>query len=165
SVREFDGRKYYAFEGRLKDLISRGGEKINCEEVEMAARRHPGIGDIAIVAMPDRDYDERACAFIIPTAADAAPDVKGLMEFLIEAGLAKFKCPERIEVIAEFPTTDSGKLSKPKLKAMILDILAREAGEKQAHGEEPCQTIDEKTLHPVKPTPRRMGFLSRIPRP
>ncbi|MEO0883334.1 MAG: AMP-binding protein [Pseudomonadota bacterium] len=126
SVQTIDGVDYYAFEGRLKDVVSRGGEKINCEEVELAARKHPDIADIAIVAMPDPDYEERACAFIIPAGDKAPPTVKELMEFLVADGLAKFKCPERIEAISEFPQTDSGKLSKPKLKVMIVDIQARE---------------------------------------
>ncbi|MEM8985536.1 MAG: AMP-binding protein [Pseudomonadota bacterium] len=121
-----DGAVYYSFEGRIKDIVSRGAEKINCEEVETAARRHPQIADIAIVAMPDPVYDERACAFIIPAADGNAPDVKDLMEFLVAEGLAKFKSPERIEVVAEFPQTDSGKLSKPKLKQTIIDILDKE---------------------------------------
>lgn len=128
SARMIDGEIYYAFEGRLKDLISRGGEKINCEEVEHAARRHPCIADIAIVPMPDPDYDERACAFVIPVRGRPAPDVEGLRRFLIEEGLAKFKCPERIEVVEAFPLTASAKLSKPKLKEKILAILAEEAG-------------------------------------
>ena len=127
SVRTVDGVDYYAFEGRLKDVVSRGGEKINCEEVEMAARKHPAIADIAIVAMPDPEYDERACAYIIPAPGGEAPDVETLMEFLVSEGLAKFKCPERIETVQEFPQTDSGKLSKPKLKEMIASKLAEEA--------------------------------------
>lgn len=126
SVHEFDGEDFWTFEGRLKDFVSRGGEKINCEEVEMAARQHPGIADIAIVAMPDKEMDEKACAFVIPAIATEAPDVKGLMQFLVEKGMAKFKCPERIEIIDEFPQTDSGKTSKPKMKQMIVDILAKE---------------------------------------
>ena len=127
SVRTINGIDYFAFEGRLKDVVSRGGEKINCEEVEMAARKHPGVGDIAIVAMPDPDYDERACAYIIPAPGAESPDVSGLMDFLVSEGLAKFKCPERIEIIQEFPQTDSGKLSKPKLKEMIARKLQEEA--------------------------------------
>ncbi|MXX06672.1 MAG: (2,3-dihydroxybenzoyl)adenylate synthase [Gammaproteobacteria bacterium] len=127
AAREIEGETYYSFEGRLKDIVSRGGEKINCEEVEHASRRHPGVGDILIVAMPDPQYEERACAFVIPSGARAAPDVKGLMEFLVGEGLAKYKCPERIELIDEFPLTDSGKPSKPKLKTMIREKLRGEA--------------------------------------
>lgn len=129
AARAIEGQIYYSFEGRLKDIVSRGGEKINCEEVEHASRRHPGVGDVLIVAMPDPQYEERACAFVIPSGAQAAPDVKGLMEFLVGEGLAKYKCPERIELIDEFPLTDSGKPSKPKLKALIRETLRNEAAE------------------------------------
>ena len=117
AAHEIDGQVYFSFDGRLKDVVSRGGEKINCEEVENAARKHPGVADIMIVAMSDPDYDERACAFIIPAAPDQAPDVEGLLEFLVSEGLAKYKCPERIETIEDFPVTDSGKPSKPLLRA------------------------------------------------
>lgn len=127
SARKIDGEVYYAFEGRLKDLISRGGEKINCEEVEHASRRHPSVSDIAIVAMPDPQYEERACAFVIATPGEAPITVESLREFLVEEGLAKFKCPERVELVDAFPLTDSGKLSKPKLKATIENMLDSES--------------------------------------
>ncbi|MEM1111563.1 MAG: AMP-binding protein [Pseudomonadota bacterium] len=127
AAREIEGEIYYSFEGRLKDVVSRGGEKINCAEVERAAAAHPGIGDIMIVAMPDPDYEERACAFVIPSGDGDAPDVAELVAFLVDQGLAKFKCPERVELIDEFPVTDSGKPSKPLLRALIQEKLADEA--------------------------------------
>jgi non-ribosomal peptide synthetase component E (peptide arylation enzyme) len=129
AARIIEGNTYYSFEGRLKDVVSRGGEKINCEEVERVAARHPGVGDIMIVAMPDPDYEERACAFVIPAGNAPVPDVKELMEFLVEEGLAKYKCPERIEVIETYPLTASGKPSKPLLRAQITETLEREAKE------------------------------------
>ena len=132
SAHEIAGQVYYSFDGRLKDIISRGGEKINCEEVEQAASRHPGIASIMIVAMPDPDYDERACAFVVPSGNGDTPDVKGLMEFLVGEGLAKFKCPERIEIIDEFPTTASAKPSKPLLREMIQAKLVAEADRRAA---------------------------------
>ena len=127
SAHEFNGEAYYTFQGRTKDVVSRGGEKINCEEVEMAARRHPDIADIAIVPMPDPEYDERACAYMICPPGATPPTVGQLAEFLTGAGLAKFKCPERIEVVQDFPSTKSGKLSKPTLKTMIANTLEEEA--------------------------------------
>ena len=123
AARIIEGKTYYSFEGRLKDVVSRGGEKINCEEVERTATRHPGIADIMIVAMPDPDLEEKACAFIIPAGNEPAPDVKQLMTFLVGEGLAKYKCPEHIEIIDTFPVTASGKPSKPLLRAQIIDIL------------------------------------------
>jgi non-ribosomal peptide synthetase component E (peptide arylation enzyme) len=124
-IKVIDGVRYLVFEGRLKDVVSRGGEKINCEEVERVAINHPAVASIAIVAMPDRTYGERACAFVIP-ASGKSITVAELGAFLGQQGLAKFKWPERIEIVAEFPLTSSGKLSKPKLRESIRSILERE---------------------------------------
>lgn len=122
-----DGQTFISFEGRVKDVVSRGGEKINCQEVERTLVGHPGIGAIAIVPMPDPIHGEKACAFVIPGRSAAPPSVKEVGEFLEQAGLAKFKWPERIEVVKEFPLTSSGKVSKPLLKLEIVRILRQEA--------------------------------------
>jgi pyochelin biosynthesis protein PchD len=121
-----EGRTYYAFEGRLRDNINRGGEKIGCEEVEAFVSTHPAVADAKLVAMPDALYGEKGCVFIIPRPGKAAPSVKELADFLVGKGLAKFKCPERVETITVFPVTRVGKLDKPALKAMIADKLRRE---------------------------------------
>ena len=84
--------------------------------------------------MPDPDYEERACAFVIPTPGRTPVSVASLRDFLVDSGLAKFKCPERIEIVETFPLTDSGKLSKPKLKAAITEKLQREQSERGGVG-------------------------------
>ncbi|MES2260384.1 MAG: AMP-binding protein [Pseudomonadota bacterium] len=121
-----DGRLYLKFWGRTKDVIDRGGEKINAEEVELAAADHPKVGAISIVPMPDPEYGERACAFVIPSPGSAGITVAELGAHLAGKGLAKFKWPERIEIVQQFPLTASLKLSKPLLKDMIANILASE---------------------------------------
>jgi len=121
-----EGRSYYAFEGRLRDNVNRGGEKIGCEEVETFVSMHPDVADAKLVAMPDPIYGEKGCIFIIPRIGRGAPQVKELAEFLVSKGLAKFKCPERIEVIEAFPVTRVGKLDKAALRAIIADNLKRE---------------------------------------
>ncbi len=126
-IRVIEGRRYLVFEGRAKDVVDRGGEKINCEEVERACAAHPAIAAISVVAMPDPTYGQRACAFIVPPAGQAAPTVRQLGAFLETAGLAKFKWPERVEEVDEFPLTSSGKLSKPKLREMIEQRLREDA--------------------------------------
>ncbi len=131
SFRDIDGKRYYQFKGRTKDLISRGGEKINCEEVENLVRRHPDVADVQLCAMPDPVYGERACAFVIPYAGHTAPSVAQLGAFLQQEGLAKFKWPERVEALTEFPVTSSGKRSKALLKDLITAKLAAEAAAKQ----------------------------------
>lgn len=117
---DIDGQRYYQFRGRTKDLVSRGGEKINCEEVETLVLRHPAVADVMVIALPDPDYGERACAVLIARPGGSAPDVSALGAFLQVQGLAKFKWPERVEVLDQFPTTSSGKKSKVLLKELIL---------------------------------------------
>jgi len=120
-------RDHYIFEGRLKDNINRGGEKFGAEEVENIIVRHPSVNDVRVVAMPDPFLGEKACAFIIPKPGESVPSVAALGEFLQRQGLAKFKLPERVEAIAEFPVTRVGKVDKQALRRMISDTLAREA--------------------------------------
>ena len=127
-----DGRRCWSFEGRSRDNINRGGEKIGCEEVEAVVSRHPAVADAKLVPMPDPIYGERGCVYVIVRPGQAAPDVPALVAFLTGQGLAKFKCPERIEVVDEFPTTRVGKLDKPALKRMIAERLAIEVAEKLA---------------------------------
>jgi 2,3-dihydroxybenzoate-AMP ligase len=117
----FDGTTYYAFAGRAKDNVDRGGEKISAEEVERAIVRHPAVREVAIVAMPDRILGERVCAYIIAETDAGAPTLKELGRFLGEFGLAKFKWPERIEVVDNFLATKVGKTSK----GLLRDDIAR----------------------------------------
>ena len=121
------GTRYLTFEGRIKDVVSRGGEKINCMEVETVAQAHPKIASIVIVPMPDPVYDERACAFIVSRPGVDPITVRELGAFLENAGMAKFKWPERIEIVSDLPMTASGKVSKPKLKEIIAEKLRQEA--------------------------------------
>ena len=126
--RVIDGRSYYVFCGRLKDLVSRGGEKINCEEVEMAVAGHPSVAAVAAVPYPDPVFDERLCAVLILRNGCAAPSVAELGVYLQQYGLAKFKWPERIEVVTAFPLTASGKLSKAALKEMVRERTSGDGG-------------------------------------
>lgn len=125
-TRVIDGRTYYYFCGRLKDLVSRGGEKINCEEVELAVSGHPAVAAIAAVGYPCPVFDERLCAAIVLRDGFTAPSIAELGAFLQDYGLAKFKWPERIEVLDAFPLTASGKLSKERLRELVKENVERE---------------------------------------
>lgn len=127
-----DGITCYAFEGRLRDNVNRGGEKIGCEEVEGFVSQHPSVADAKLVAMPDPFYGEKGCIFIVARPGQDVPDVKTLAAFLIGKGLAKYKCPERVEVVESFPLTRVGKLDKPALKQRILAQLEAESRQQGA---------------------------------
>jgi non-ribosomal peptide synthetase component E (peptide arylation enzyme) len=121
-----DGKLRYKFEGRLKDNINRGGEKFPAAEVEELIARHPAIAAAAVVAMPDKHLGERACAYLIPLPGQTLPNVAELGTFLLAFGLAKYKLPERIETISEFPVTRVGKVDKAALRAQIAAIVTAE---------------------------------------
>lgn len=127
---DIDGQRYYRFCGRTKDVVDRGGEKINCEEVEQLVCRHPAVALASVVGMPDPVFGERVCAFMIVKPGATAPTVPELGEFLRTEGVAKFKWPERIELLEEFPLTKTGKLSKPLLKEVITQKLSAETAER-----------------------------------
>ena len=116
--------------GRKRDLINRGGEKISAEEVENMLLGHPDVRNVACVPMPDPVLGERSCAFVIP-AAGAQPTLKELADYLTGQGLAKFKLPERLEVVADFPLSPFGKVWKKELEKRIREILAAEAAAKR----------------------------------
>lgn len=121
-----DGVTYYAFEGRAKDNIDRGAEKISAEEVERYVLRHPDIRECMVIGMPDREMGERICAYVIAEEGRTAPTVKALSDFIVEQGCARFKSPERIEVVDNFPVTKVGKTSKGLLRDDIKRKLEAE---------------------------------------
>lgn len=123
----FNGKRYYFFRGRTKDVVDRGGEKINAEELENVINQNPLVLASAVVGMPDRTYGERVCAYIVPKKPGTSISVEELAKFLEQEGLAKFKWPERVEIIPDFPLTASGKLSKVILRQQIAQKLQSEA--------------------------------------
>ncbi|SDZ41090.1 2,3-dihydroxybenzoate-AMP ligase [Evansella caseinilytica] len=122
---------YFVVEGRAKDQINRGGEKIAAEEVENHLLAHDSVHDAAVVAMPDKYLGERSCAFVILRSCDQRnQNPVELKAFLRERGLAAYKIPDRIEVIDGFPKTAVGKVNKRVLRQIIADKL--QLHEKQA---------------------------------
>lgn len=120
------GRDLYV-EGRKKDVINRGGEKIDCEEVENLILQHPAVHSASLVAMPDREYGERACAFVKLKQGQTL-DFAGLIAFLKQAHMASFKLPERLELVDAFPTSPVGKVLKRELRNLIQQKLTAETG-------------------------------------
>jgi 2,3-dihydroxybenzoate-AMP ligase len=108
----------YVVEGRKKDLINRGGEKISAEEVENLILMHPSVQNVACVPMPDAAMGERMCACVI-LQRDHALTLADLVAFLRTKEIARFKLPERLEVLADFPVSTFGKVSKKALGEMV----------------------------------------------
>jgi 2,3-dihydroxybenzoate-AMP ligase len=118
------GRDLYV-EGRLKDLINRGGEKISCEEIENHLLAHPKIKSACVVAMPDKVFGEKACAFVILRGSSEL-SFEELKSYLLERDIAKFKLPERLEIVPEFPISAAGKILRRELRDVIAQRIAAE---------------------------------------
>ncbi len=115
----------YLVEGRKKDLINRGGEKISAEEIENLILTHPAVQNVACVPMPDPILGERMCACVIPRRGRALT-LEELVAFLAKEEIAKHKLPERLEIMDDFPLSAFGKVSKKDLTEKITLKLKEE---------------------------------------
>ncbi|MEU9731595.1 (2,3-dihydroxybenzoyl)adenylate synthase [Streptomyces sp. NPDC048002] len=104
-------------EGRAKDQINRGGEKVAPEEVENVILAHPAVHDVSLVAVPDEFLGERTLAYVI-LREDAEP-LKGshIRAFVRERGIAAYKVPDLVKFVDVFPHTGVGKVSKKGLRS------------------------------------------------
>lgn len=112
---------YIVVEGRAKDQINRGGEKIAAEEVENHLIAHPAVLDAAVVSMPDKYLGERTCAFVVTEGE--APKALALKKFLRERGLAEYKIPDKVQFVGAFPVTGVGKISRNELRRALAATL------------------------------------------
>jgi cyclohexanecarboxylate-CoA ligase len=133
-----DGHGGIRIAGRVKDVISRGAEKIPVVEVEAALLRMPSVRDVAVVGYPDARLGERACAMIVPVGGGAAPGLGEIHEHLAALGMAKQYWPERVETLGALPKTPSGKIQKFLLRERLArDAPLREAPAASAQGVSP----------------------------
>ncbi len=108
----------YIVEGRKKDLINRGGEKISAEEVENLILSHPAVKNVACIPVPDPDLGERMCACVVLRDGASLTSME-LKTFLLGKEIAKYKLPERIEIVADLPLSTFGKVSKKELAEAV----------------------------------------------
>jgi acyl-CoA synthetase (AMP-forming)/AMP-acid ligase II len=103
--------------GRLKDVIIRKGENISAKEIEDLLHRHPAVGDVAVIGLPDADRGERVCAVVEqPPGADELT-LAVVVSYLREEGLSVHKLPEQLEVVDALPRNETlRKVLKYKLR-------------------------------------------------
>jgi 2,3-dihydroxybenzoate-AMP ligase len=106
----------YLVEGRRKDLINRGGEKISAEEIENLILSHPAVQNVACIPLPHPVLGEYMCACVI-LQPRATLTFEELSAFLSDEEIARHKLPERLEIMQQFPLSAFGKVSKKDLVA------------------------------------------------
>jgi acyl-CoA synthetase (AMP-forming)/AMP-acid ligase II len=117
-----DERGYVRIEGRIKDMIIRGGENIYPREIESVLFSHPDVADVAVIGVPDEQWGEIVVAVIRP-ANETTPDVDAL-RVLCRQNLAPYKTPSQWHFVEDFPTTPSGKVQKYKLREVVAATMS-----------------------------------------
>jgi fatty-acyl-CoA synthase len=106
---------YVVIEGRIKDMVIRGGENIYPREIEEFLYTHPAIQDVQVIGVPDDRYGEELMACIILAPGADPLDAEAVAEFC-RGKLAHYKIPRYVEVREGFPMTVSGKVRKVEMR-------------------------------------------------
>ncbi|MFE0515326.1 class I adenylate-forming enzyme family protein [Streptomyces sp. NPDC058964] len=106
--------------GRTKDVIIRKGENISAKEIEDLLHRFPGVGDVAVIGLPDTERGERVCAVVEPAARSREAGeltLEAVTSYLRAEGLSVHKLPEQLEVVDALPRNETlRKVLKYKLR-------------------------------------------------
>ena len=116
-----DAAGYVQIRDRAKDMIKSGGEWISSLQLEELIARHPGVAEVAVIAIPDERWGERPLAVVVPrhTAGDplSFASVIHHLQGYVEAGvIPRYALPERLEFVASLPRTSVGKLDKKAVR-------------------------------------------------
>jgi 2,3-dihydroxybenzoate-AMP ligase len=114
----------FVIEGRRKDFINCGGEKVSAEEIEELVVTHPSVAAAAAVAAPAELFGEEVCVFVTFRAGSLS--LKDLRAHLTTLGVAPYKLPARMRVLDELPVTAVGKVDKAALRALARSAAGRE---------------------------------------
>jgi cyclohexanecarboxylate-CoA ligase len=110
-----DNEGYIRIDGRIKDIIIRGGENVPVFDIENLMFKHPAVLSTAIVGYPDPRLGERACAFVVLRPGQTL-DLSDVQALMAEHKVAKQYWPERIEIVVDLPKTPAGKVQKYQLR-------------------------------------------------
>jgi 2,3-dihydroxybenzoate-AMP ligase len=124
-------------EGRDKDMINRGGEKVSAEEVENLVYRLPAVSQVAAVAMPDPVLGERVCLYVV-TRPGADLTLEQIRQSMEDAGVARYKLPEHLVLTGSLPATKVGKIDKKALRSDIAQRLEGLTREPPGHQQAPA---------------------------
>lgn len=106
---------YVQIIGRKKEMIIRGGQNISPREIEESLLKHQKVEKVAVVGIPDERLGEKTCAFVVPKKRNEF-SFDEMISFLETQNIAKYKFPEKLEILDDLPSTASGKIQKNILR-------------------------------------------------
>jgi acyl-CoA synthetase len=135
---EIDDDGYLTVVGRTSDFIIRGGKNISAPTVEAEVGTHPGVAMVAVVAMPDDVFGEKACAYVEVRPGWEGLTLGDLTDHLASRGVTKEWFPERLIVVDCLPRSSGGKVAKGELRE---DVRRRPGpGTSRSRGDAPPVT-------------------------
>jgi len=108
-----------AIRGRADDVINTGGEKVVPGEVEAVLGTTPGVADVVVVGLPDREWGEAVTAVVIPADPGNPPDLARLRSE-VRRTLSAYAAPSRVVIVPQFPVLPSGKPDRGALRERVL---------------------------------------------
>ncbi len=117
-----DEKGYVKIVGRKKDMLITGGFNVYPAEIEEYLFTHPAVQNVSVIGVPDDVMGEVAIAYLIPREGRRI-DPQEIVDFCAQE-IANFKVPRYVEVVKEFPMTQSGKIQKFRLREAAQDALA-----------------------------------------
>ncbi|HSK99536.1 MAG TPA: AMP-binding protein [Rubrobacteraceae bacterium] len=120
-----DENGYVRITGRAKDMIIRGGENVYPREIEEFLYTHPDVSDVQVYGVPDERYGEQVAA-AVKKRPDSDLTEEEIREFCRE-NIARYKVPEYVDFVEEYPMTASGKIQKYRLREAAIERYQLEA--------------------------------------
>ena len=108
---------YLFLDGRLDDIVVRGGENLSPGEIEDVLLAHPAVREAAVVGLPDPEWGEQVVAAVVPEAGETV-DAAALQQWVRDR-LRSSRTPTRVDFVAELPYTESGKLLRRKVREQL----------------------------------------------
>ena len=116
-----DAEGFVWIDGRVSDMINRGGLKVHPSEVQEVLRLHPSVADAAVVGVPDDRLGEVPWGFVVPESGELDP--AALIAHCREH-LAAYKVPVEFRAVAELPRNEVGKVLHRDLSALAREEIA-----------------------------------------
>jgi len=106
---------------RIKDVIKTGGEWVSSIDLEGMILQHAGVGECAVVGVPDEKWGERPVALVVKNGEADEEGIKALMADYADKGIiSRYGIPDRVIFVDELPRTSVGKLDKKKMRSEMV---------------------------------------------
>jgi len=118
---------YLKITDRLKDVIKTGGEWVSSLDIEDLILKHPGVGEAAVIGIPDPKWTERPLAVVVLKQGSSVSDreIKAtLQEYAGKGVISRYAVPDQIVFVSALPRTSVGKLDKKLLREQFRDYCA-----------------------------------------